>query len=471
MKTVLICGGTIIDPSQHCNKKASLLCIGGKVSEIIESSSAETLSELMSKVDQVIDASGKIVCPGFVDIHMHEDPYDPESGRLDKSIASSMVLMGVTSALGGNCGDNRWDPKEYLDILDRQGTATNIALMAGHTFLRNRSGGTDKYRSGGVDKYSHIDDTMLAAMIANGQECLEAGCFGVSFGVKYIPGTEWKEISGLAGLCRADDRLVSSHVRADVAGVFDAARELADIGREAGVKVQFSHIGSMGGYGQMEQLLHQLEGYRAEGVDLMCDCYPYDAFSTGIGETTYDEGFLESYQSDYSHIQLCDGPYAGQRCTKEIFDELRKNAPETMTIGYFMREKDVEMALKSPMVMLASDGLRNGPQGHPRAAGTFPRFLNRYVKTGKIPLEEAIRKMTWTPAQRIGLPSKGTLRLGSDADIVIFDLDTIEDLATYESPDLPPKGIDYVILKGEIAVDHGQLVRDDLGRSLRFGGK
>lgn len=119
--------------------------------------------------------------------------------------------------------------------------------------------------------------------------------------------------------------------------------------------------------------------------------------------------------------------------------------------------------------MVGSDGLRNGDQGHPRAAGTFPRVLSRYVRRGKLHLSEAIAKMTCIPAQRMGLLHKGSLQPGFDADIVIFDPETIEDKATFESPALPPAGIHYVLIGGEIAAEHGQLVRDDLGRSLRFG--
>lgn len=150
----------------------------------------------------------------------------------------------------------------------------------------------------------------LDKMMASCRDYLDKGCLGISFGVKYVPGTTWEEIISLCRLCEKEDKLVASHVRADVAGVFDAADELARMGREGKVKVQFSHIGSMGGYGQMEQLLQNIEEYRRQGVDMLCDCYPYNAFSTGIGETTYDEGFLESYQSDYDSILIVNGKYA-----------------------------------------------------------------------------------------------------------------------------------------------------------------
>ena len=217
----------------------------------------------------------------------------------------------------------------------------------------------------------------------------------------------------------------------------------------------------------MKQLLEQIEDYRAHGIDMMCDCYPYDAFSTDIGATTYDAENFAAYQSDYSHILLCDGPYAGQRCTKEIFDEMRAIRPDTMTVGYFMRQEEVDMALMAPYVMLGSDGILVEDQGHPRAAGAFPRFLRQYAAGKKLSLIEAVAKVTTMAANRLKLEHKGNLKPGSDADIVVFDLERIEDRATYTQPVLPPDGIDWVLIGGETAVRNGELIRDDLGRSVR----
>lgn len=454
MKRILIKNGRVIDPENNVDRIANVVIQGGKI---------EAVTDESCEADLVIDAADRVVCPGFIDIHMHEDPYDPNTDELDKSIARSMVLMGVTTALGGNCGDNQWNPASYLDMLDRKGTAMNLGLLAGHTFIRRASGG--------MNKYSPVSDEVMKRMIRLGEESLEGGCFGVSFGVKYIPGTTGDELKGMASLCSPQRRLVASHVRKDVDGVFEAVNEMAELGKELDIPIQISHVGSMGGYGQMAELLKQIEGYRRDGVDLTCDCYPYDAFSTCIGATTYDDGFLSDYQSDYSSILICDGKYRGMRCTEEIFAELREKAPETVTVGYFMKSEDIEMALLDPEIMIASDGLRNKDQGHPRAAGTFPRVFARYVRTGKLPLVEAVRKMTAMPAKRLGITNKGNLGVGADADLVIFDPKTIEDVADYHLPATPPKGIDYVLIGGETAVQAGVIKDDSLGRSVRFQAK
>lgn len=451
MKQILIKNGHVVDPKQQIDGITNVLIKDGRIAAVGD--------EAFAGADEVIDAAGKIVAPGFIDIHMHEDECDPAAGVLSDSMASSALHMGVTLDIGGNCGDNVCDPAEFLELAERQGVPVNIGLLVGHTWLRNRRTPHDKYLP--------VTKEDIADMTADAERALAQGCLGVSFGLKYVPGSTRDEILALAGLCRRDDKLVAAHVRQDVAGVFAAAEELAAIGKEGGVRVQFSHIGSMGGYGQMEQLLQQIEKQREVGIDILCDCYPYQAFSTGIGETTYDEGFLESYQADYDSILIVSGKYAGQRCTKAIFDELRATAPETGTVGYFMKAEDVELALTSPLVMLGSDGVRTEGKGHPRASGAFARFISDYIRTGKISLMEGVRKMSTMAAERLMLPKKGNLMPGSDADIVIFDLDKVCDRATYENGQIPAEGFFRVLIGGETALKEDEIVNAHLGRAVR----
>lgn len=450
LKSVLIKNGHVVDPLQRIDEDVNLYIENGKIGMLTYETPA---------ADEIIDAKGKIVCPGFIDIHMHEDEYDSDNHQLETGMAESALHMGVTLDIGGNCGDNSYDPEKILDYADCNGVPVNIGLLIGHTYLRNLKEPHNKYDS--------LNQDTIDQMTNSCKYFLDHGCLGVSFGLKYIPGTTKNEIMPLVRACKDGNKLVAAHVRQDVEGVFDATKELADMGKEGEVKVQFSHIGSMGGYGQMEELLNDIREYRKNGVDILCDCYPYNAFSTGIGETTYDEGFLERYQSDYDSILIVDGKYSGQRCTKEIFDELRENAPETGTVGYFMKAEDIERALLSPYVMIGSDGIRTSGKGHPRASGTFAKFIADYIATEKISLMEGVNKMTTMAASRLNLKNKGNFLPGSDADIVIFDLANVKDCSTYENGEIPSKGFDYVLINGEIALKDDKIINNRLGKAVR----
>lgn len=448
MKT-LIKNGMLIDPADRIHAKLNLLIENGKVIQV-------TGEE--PEADEVIDASGMVVSPGFIDIHMHEDPVG-EEGTIEFCIFRTMLRMGVTTVLAGNCGDNMAHPADYLDLVDRDRAPVNVAVLAGHTWFREHVGA--------VDKYAPVTDAQLEQMEAEIREALKRGLMGVSFGIRYVPGTGQKELETIARLCKEDDRMVAAHIRDDAAMVFGAAREFLDVAEKYGLSAEVSHIGSMAGFGQMEEFLKLIDTYRARGLRVLCDCYPYYAFSTSIGSTTYDEGFLDRYQTGYNAIEMCEGKYKGQRCTKAIFDEMRRDFPQGLTVCYVMKPGDVDLAFSDPGVMLASDGILDNGQGHPRASGTFPRFIAGFVRTGKLSLYEAVEKMTAMPADKLGLKEKGRLCVGADADLVIFDPETISDGSTFADPVQPPSGISRVMIGGRTAVLDGEIVDERLGGSVR----
>lgn len=447
---ILIQNGTLVDPLSHIHSKLNLYIADGIVAAVTTGT---------PEADIVLDATGKIVAPGFIDAHMHEGAYF--GGKRDDSVFLSLLQMGVTTGIGGNCGNNSLpSPSDYLKRGETAGFPIHLALFVGHSDQR--------ILAGGKNKYTPVSKDILDRMLKNIRKELEAGCIGVSYGVRYSPGTTKEELRAVSALCKEYQKPISAHVRDDAAGVFESVREIADIAVELSIPVQISHIGSMGGFGQMQELLQCIDTYRANGLDIACDCYPYTAFSTEIGETTYDDGWLERYQTDYSSMELCDGKYKGKRCTKEWFEELRATAPETITVCHVMKPQDVFLALLHPNVMLATDSFMHNGQGHPRAAGSFPKFFHTYVKSGKISLDAAIYKTSGMAAQCFGLTKKGRLSAGSDADVVIFDPNTIKDCATFEQPALPPQGISYVLLNGQIAVNNGKTDRSNLGKPLYF---
>jgi len=447
MKT-LISGGHVIDPANRVN---------GRLNMLVEDAKIVWVGRGEPEADKVIDAGGKIVVPGFIDIHLHEDPID--NGRIAPCIFEMMLRQGVTTAVGGNCGINVWDPGEYLDIVDRDGAAVNVGLYAGHEYFRKAAGASDIY--------APATEEQKEEMVKGIGKALENGCVGVSFGLRYVPGADKDEFFRAAACCREGRKIIASHVRDDADAIFKAIDEFCEAGVEYGLPVQISHIGSMGGFGQMEDVLRQMDEYKLNGLDIAMDCYPYFAFSTRIGTPTYDPGWLERYHCGYDVLEFCEGKYRGQRATKETFDEVRAEFPECITVCHVMREEDVRMAFGHPGDMLASDGLVNNGQGHPRAAGTFPRFIAEFVRKGTLSLYDAVDKMTAMPANRLGLENKGRLNAGADADITIFDLDRITDRATFAEPALEPEGIEMVMIGGEIAFEKGKIIKNNCGRAVR----
>lgn len=445
--------GLLIDPANRVMGKLNLLIEDGRVAAV-------TCAE--PEADEVIDAEAKVVCPGFVDIHMHEDTVEPD-GRIyadeDRAIFKCMLRMGVTTAIGGNCGQNCCDPGDYLDIVDRDGAAVNVGMLAGHEYFRRLSGA--------VDKYGPATQEQCGVMAEGIAKALSRGCVGVSYGIRYIPGINTSELMATAKPCQKDLKFIAAHIRSDAEQVFDAAVELLEAGKALGIPVEISHIGSMAGFGQMERFLAMTDAYRMNGLDVSCDCYPYYAFSTTIGSTTFDEGWLDRYHCGYDVVELCEGKYKGMRCTKEIFDEMRRDDPDCICVCYVMKDSDVDMALQHPNVMLASDGLFSRGQGHPRAAGAFPRLIAEFVRSGKLTLYNAIERMTATPANKLRLSSKGRLNVGADADIVIFDAGLIADRASFSEPTTAPVGIERVLIGGVTAAENGKIVNGRLGRAIR----
>ena len=183
----------------------------------------------------------------------------------------------------------------------------------------------------------------------------------------------------------------------------------------------------------------------------------------------FDEGCFERWGKSYSDVLVLDGTYVNQRCTKEIFEELRKEDPDLHVAVFAMNQAEVDKAISKPYVMIGSDCGFVNRHGHPRGAGTFPKVIREYVREKKLlTLIEALRKMTVLTAERVGLDGKGRIKEGCDADIVIFDENTITDKATFDNPTLTPEGIDYVLVGGKVSADHGNVKSDSNGKYIRY---
>ena len=415
------------------------------------------ICNLDSKI--TIDAKGNIISPGFIDIHMHEEVIG-KSDNDDFDIANNMLKMGVTTCLAGNCGENRQSVDTFFDFIDKNGAPVNYLSAIGHTYLRQLVGINDRYKSASEDEIKKMKVLIKKA--------IKTGIIGISFGIEYSPGIEFNEIIQVCEPFIGGDFLLSAHYRKDAKFGIQSIKELIEASRITKLPMQISHLGSATAYGMMDESLAVIQEAIDEGIDIMADCYPYNAFSTKIGTAVFDDGCLELWNKNYNDILLTEEPYKNIRCNKVIFKDARKNHPNILAIAFVMNEYEVVKAIKAPFVIIASDGLYNMGNGHPRGAGTFPRVLGKYVRNDKsLSLIEAINKMTLMPAKRIALTKKGKIKLGYDADLVIFNHETIIDKATFESSKLPPDGIEYVIINGRIAVEHNIIKENRLGKIIR----
>jgi N-acyl-D-amino-acid deacylase len=455
MFDLVIKNGYLVDPSVRIQSKLNIGVKDGKVALV-------TVDGIAGSAE--IDAGGLIVAPGFIDMHIHEDLYDEENDRFQILISETMLKMGVATVIGGNCGKGYIDdPLRYLSIVDRLGYPVNIGMLAPHERIRAAFGE--------FDNYAPMDRKYLNGMKDLLKTWLDGGCFGLSMGIEYDPGIDEAEAAALMEIAAKSGKIVTAHQRSDGNKAIAAIKEYIAWGEAVGAKLHISHLSSMNSFGQMEESLSIIDGSRAKGVDIGFDGYPYYAFCTWLGSAVFDDGFLDKYnydESGYGLLQVASGPSAGIRLNKETFFELRVKEPRTLIIAHVLNEREVDLCISHPDCIVVSDGLYSNGQGHPRGAGTFPKLIRDYVTEKKqMTLFDAIEKITWMPAQRMGLSGKGSLKAGSDADITIFDLNTIRDEATYQESTKPPKGIEYVVINGKIALAGGEVVNGRLGRAIR----
>ena len=433
---IVINNGLVIDPKNSINDYLNLEITNGKISKISK-------DKLVG--DYEIDATNLCVTPGFIDIHMHEDIM--KDGKIQIDIFERMLKMGVTTAIGGNCGIGPNNIGEYLKEYEKN-PLINFKMLLPHKVLRDHIGAEDRYASLSSDE--------IEKMYRYGEKLIkENNLLGISFGIEYIPGINREELVNLAKLGK--NKIIAVHLRKDGDDIIESCEEFFEIAKYINSHFQISHIGSMAGYGQMRKFLNYIQNKIDNGLDIGCDCYPYTAFSTHIGSAVFDDGYIESHGGDYSRLEVLDGKYKGQRCTKEIFNYLRKNSPDTLVAGHLMVDEDIKIAFQDKNVVVASDGLLSeSGNGHPRAVGTFPKFLRKYVLDDKImSLSEGVAKITNQPADFYGLKA-GTLSIGANGDITIFSLDELKDNATFDKL-TSPSGIKYVLVNGSIALKDGEI--------------
>lgn len=452
MYDLLIKNGIVID---FHNNRRILADVGVKDGKIIDVGLCTESSK------KVIDAEGLVVSPGFIDIHMHEEQLGYNSQGDDYDIANYMLRMGVTTGLGGNCGINGQDVDDFFNFIDENGAPINYPLLTGHNYIRSKLNMNLHMAA------SDFEIDKMKQMIKSDIELY--GAVGISFGIEYSPGISFDEVVKISeGL--GDGIILSGHYRKDSDNALESIKELVDISKATNLPMQISHIGSCSAFGHMDESLKYMEKAIEEGADITADSYPYDSFSTFIGSEALNEDYFQRYNKSYDSILLTEAPYKGVYCDEELYNKVRKEYPNMLAAAFVMNEDEIIEAYKKPFTLVASDGLLNDGQGHPRAAGTFPRILGKFVREDKeLDLMDVLKKMTLLPAERLGLKNKGDIQSGMDADITIFNPNTVIDNATFQEPTKAPTGIEYVIIDGKIALEKGKMINKRLGKAIKLG--
>ncbi|MCL2011104.1 MAG: D-aminoacylase [Synergistaceae bacterium] len=496
----------------------------------------------VSEASLTIDAEGRAVSPGFVDPHSHADCIAVVSD------GDSKVIQGVTTEIGGQCGislapvnrervnllrdylkpfipkeamsDFDWsDSGEFMDKIDKNGHATDIAMMTGHGTIRLAVMGFDDRKP---------TDGELEQMKKLLRRELESGCIGMSTGLIYPPGcfADTPELVELCKVTASYGGIYATHMRSESADLLKAVKEAIATAEQSGCRLHISHHKVVNDYkGLSEETLKLMEEARGRGVDVTCDVYPYTAGSTLISVLLPQwakEGGVEKMLTrlaskedrervktdlrrdvpgwdnfvkgaTYAKILICsavkDQSIVG-KTLQDIADE-RGKAPDETLLDLILEDKgentvvidsqsdfDNVNIMKHPLAMIGSDSIPTSMTGklatgkpHPRCFGTFPRALGNFARDrGLFPLETAIWKMTGFPAWRYGLHDRGLIKNGLIADFVIFDPKTIDGSADFLNPRQAPTGLHRVIKNGVVVVEDGRFLGRSLGRTVRRSG-
>ena len=493
-------GGLVFDGSGAEPVRQDIAIKSGQIVDVAANISDTSL--------EIIELDGLAISPGFIDMHAHIEPLAlyPD--------AKSHLMQGVTTTLGGPDGSSAFPLGPYLDSLSENGLGVNVAYLIGHNTIRNHVMGL-------VDRTPTSDE--LQMMRQHVEDAMHDGAYGISTGLKYLPGTfaETTEIISLAKSAARLGGIYTSHLREEGLGLLESVAEAITIAEEAQIPVVLTHHKAIGEpmWGASKKTLLMVDEARASGLDVMIDQYPYTASHTWLGviippwsleghayrefavrcqdpllRDSIKKGIIHNMVNDRGgndlrRIQFAKIAWKPEFAGKTLHDLVIaegmeptiENGAEMVIqiqlhqgancIYHVMAEEDVDRIMQHPQTMIASDGRTTVfGQGHPhpRAYGTFPRVLGRYVREKEIlTLPEAIHKMTGLPAARLGLTDRGLIRKGFWADLVVFDPKTIIDKATFQKPHAYPEGIIHVLVNGNFAVKLGHFDDVRAGQILR----
>jgi len=500
---IIIRNGKIIDGTGNSWYRADIAIKDGKIISIKKN--------IAGPATKMIDATGLIVAPGFIDVHTHI-----EGDELATPTADNFIYDGVTTVIAGNCGSSKVDIGKYLTWIDSLKLSVNVASLIGHNDVRKAVMGRANRDATAAE---------LAQMEALVEKAMKDGAVGLSTGLIYIPGTYTKtaEIISLAKVAAKYNGVYATHMRDEADSVTQAIEEALTIGRGANIPVEISHfkISGQQNWGKSNKTLAMVVAARNEGLDVTIDQYPYTASSTSLSTLLPDEILADGQDSivvrlgrpevkkqvrayiskklknrKLKHLSYAVVAYYKPDSTlngksieainlikgrKHTVREEANTVMEMMLQGgasmvfHGMSEQDVKQIMQYPFNMFASDAsIRAFGVGapHPRGYGTNARVLGKYVREEKvISLEEAIRRMTSLPAQKFQLKNIGLLKEGMNADMVIFDEAEVTDKASFENPHQYAVGFKFVLVNGKQVVENGKHTGVRSGKALHGIGR
>jgi N-acyl-D-aspartate/D-glutamate deacylase len=439
---LVILNGRVIDPESRTDAVRNLGITNGKIRSI-------SRAKLDGK--NVIDARGLVVSPGFIDLHQHGQ--NEENYRFK-------AQDGVTTALELEVGTgdvDRW-------YAEREGKSViNYGVSAGHLAARMAAMKEPvTFLPTGEAARRAATESEINDMKQRVEQGLKRGAIAVGFGIQYTPNaSHWEilEMFRVAARFNASCHVHMRHAGAkDTAGSIQALEEVISAAAITGAPLHVVHIHSTGGPAT-PKLLQMIGEAKSRNLDITTECYPYIAGMTDIKSAIFNEGWQEVFGIDYKDLQWAA---TGERLTKETFEKYRKTGG--MVAVFSMTEEIVREALRNPLTIIASDGILDNGKGHPRTAGTYSRVLGKYVREdATLTLADALAKMTLMPAKRLerrvpAMKNKGRIRVGADADLAIFDAQTIIDGATFQEPARESTGMKFVLVNGVVVIKDGKML-------------
>lgn len=463
---LVILGGRVIDPASGFDGIRSVGITAGTISIIDE-------KPLQGRV--VIDAAGKIVTAGFIDLHSHAQT---QLGQ------KYQVLDGVTTALDLEAGAH---PVAAVgnNIADRP--LINFGASANYAAMRSKvlTNSDNPYIFFGDRRLSFEDPAFTESLNSDQIESvmrhvrlgLDQGGIGIGLLLDYMSdAVSNAELEALFKVAAERKAPIFIHIRRGVAGDPSGLIDVIELAKTTGAPIHICHLSAnaMSGIEQFLQLFHSAI---EDGVDISAESYPYNAGSASIGAQVFNKDWQKIFGISYADVQLAE---SGKYFDQQSWDALRKTNPGATIIHHYGREDWTQLALKAPAMIIGSDAMpvfSESVKSHPRGMGTFSRVLSEYVRKNKtLELQEALAKMSYLPAARLSqvapkFENKGRIQVGADGDIVIFDANTITDQATYTEPYQAPKGISWVVINGEVIVQDGKIADDTFpGRIIMGGG-